>query len=110
VLGGVPMKPCPNCGLEDFCHQWQRCELWPGTDGEWHRSLTPDSHIREPQIGLWWTFCCEQDLAQIETQEEIQGILLDRKLWYNSRVWPTKEEALEELLEDRAEGTSEVCK
>lgn len=103
------MKPCPSCGKEDYCHIYSACpmDLWPGVDGEWHRSLMPDSEWREPRLGYWCTFCCEEDLEEIKSEAVIAGVKLDRMLGHGSRVWPTKEEALKELSEG-VERKSEV--
>jgi hypothetical protein len=74
-------------------------DLWPGTDGEWHRTLAADSEWREPRLGYWWTFCCEKDLEEIKSEAQMASIWLDRDLGAGARVWPTKEEALKELAE-----------
>jgi hypothetical protein len=56
-----------------------------------------------PEVGWWATFCCEEDLHQIETAEDLAEHLeedaeqldeFDRPFW---RYWPTKDAALADI-------------
>lgn len=50
------------------------------------------------EIGMWYTYCCAEDLTQITTQEQIDAIkkdLLDPECEIFPYVFSTKEEALE---------------
>ena len=53
----------------------------------------------ELKVGQWVAYCCELDLRQIESEDEIAEIIED---WDDDdglvpRVWTTKESALAEL-------------
>jgi len=63
---------------------------------------TREESLKHLRIGAWAAQCCEYDLGQIETEEQVEEIredLLepDERESYGWRVWPTKEEALEDL-------------
>jgi hypothetical protein len=51
---------------------------------------------RKPEIGYWWCFCCECDLYEIRSQDDIDEVNSTRE-YHNSRVWETEEAALLEL-------------
>ena len=54
------------------------------------------------KLGWWYTLCCEHDLCQVSSEDELNGMVGDLK---NPKrifpetfgVWETKEEALEAL-------------
>jgi hypothetical protein len=56
------------------------------------RITNPD----EVKIGHWYTFCCEEDLTQIDNDEELETVKEDLQDEIDS-VWETKEEALAEI-------------
>ena len=52
-----------------------------------------------PQLGYWTAECCELDLYQIKTKQELADAL---ERYHDDEmgplmVWPTKDEALKEL-------------
>ena len=54
--------------------------------------------IQDARIGDWWAPCCEQDLRQILTQEDLD----DMRDWVDDEapfegVWDTQEEALADI-------------
>ena len=56
----------------------------------------------EIQVGWWYTVCCDHDLTQIISVDELNGMVTDLKnpksvLPEQFGVWPTKEKALETL-------------
>jgi len=55
---------------------------------------------REPKVGDWFAECCEEDLFQIEDDIALGDLAAS----YDGEdtggnVWPTKEEAIEELAQ-----------
>jgi hypothetical protein len=53
----------------------------------------------KPKVGHWYTFCCEEDLKQIETDEELAEVVAET---YDDgsplyRFWPTREAAMVDL-------------
>jgi hypothetical protein len=52
---------------------------------------------KDAQIGWWYTYCCRLDLSQIEDQETLDEV---RIVGASVSVWPTKQEALEDLPEE----------
>jgi len=64
----------------------------------------------DPQVGWWYYFCCEEDLRQIETEEELKTVLKERAdsqldspsycaLFYS--ILPTRDEALAHIKRRR---------
>jgi hypothetical protein len=51
----------------------------------------------ELKIGHWYTFCCERDLTQIASEEELEEVRNDLLEDGMNKVWETKEEALLEI-------------
>lgn len=64
---------------------------WPE---RWVKSLG-----RDPKVGDWYAFCCDDDLHQIETEEELREIIegADDHGW-GAGMWLSREAALQELL------------
>ena len=56
-----------------------------------------DNLIDKLEIGCWFTFCCEEDLRQITTQDELEEALQGLIFPGVMGTWNTKEEALKEL-------------
>ena len=66
----------------------------------WRFSATmKESATQEPKIGYWWCFCCQEDLYEIKSEEDIAHIKRDRE-YSNPRVWKTKDDAIIELAAD----------
>lgn len=69
--------------------------------GEMNKEITD---IQEVGAGTWCTFCCDADLQQIETIEDLVEILksqitdLEDGDFDGYRFWRTKEDALSDLL------------
>ena len=63
------------------------------------------SSEREPQIGLWWTFCCIKDLDTLNTEDEVYNARVYRKSM-KIRVWETEDAARAELT--RAEEVGDL--
>src|SRR5215472_10310389 len=61
------------------------------------RPATLASEVRLPRIGYWWCFCCEHDLWEIKTQQDVEDVLGERE-YFNIRVWETRADALMELI------------
>ena len=59
----------------------------------------------KPEVGQWYSRCCEEDLYQIETEEDVREIEEELEefegLCVTVRVWPTREEALADLAKVR---------
>ena len=59
--------------------------------------------IPEPQVGWWTTICCEEDLQQIETEEQLLDLMarvkedIEDEGFTHRQFWPTKEAALRAL-------------
>lgn len=55
--------------------------------------------MTEPRIGCWYSYCCEEDLYQVEDEEDLEALLADIEDGMMSPVgiWETREEALEAL-------------
>jgi hypothetical protein len=57
----------------------------------------------EATIGVWYTFCCKHDLAQIKDKDDLITILTDcLDFWEDEgkpfyRFWNTEEDALDAL-------------
>lgn len=58
-----------------------------------------DTLGREPRVGDWYAFCCDEDLHRIESQDELREIIemADEHGW-GAGMWLSREAALEELL------------
>lgn len=55
--------------------------------------------MSKPQVGWWYFFCCEDDLAQIESEQELADLLECDKERAEDGInphsyFPTREEAL----------------
>jgi hypothetical protein len=58
------------------------------------------------QIGWWYTPCCEHELTRVASVEELNAMVTDLKdpkivLPPEFGVWPTREEAIAEILQRR---------
>lgn len=52
-----------------------------------------------PQIGDWYTTCCQKDLKQIEDEAELMEVIQDLAGdEARPEVWATQEDAMRELL------------
>ena len=65
-----------------------------------HARATLEKRIQAINIGDWYTFCCEEDLKQVKTQEEASEL---RQSFEDGEsfivgVWGSKENALKELV------------
>jgi hypothetical protein len=58
-----------------------------------------NSTERKPQLGFWWCFCCECDLYEITSDDDILEIESARS-YKATHVWETKEDAIAELSRD----------
>jgi len=41
-----------------------------------------------PKVGDWYAFCCEEDLKQIETEDELTEALEENAEWLDEFDWP----------------------
>lgn len=55
--------------------------------------------MAEIKIGNWYTYCCQKDLAQIETQEEIEQIMQLISDDFGVDIYETQLEALQDIRE-----------
>ena len=54
--------------------------------------------VTEPKIGYWYTYCCDLDLKQIDTEEELANVIEDMTDdCFQPTIWATKEEALADI-------------
>lgn len=51
----------------------------------------------KPQVGWWAFFCCEEDLSEIESEDELEDLLETETVYY---FFPTREAALKELSDE----------
>lgn len=51
----------------------------------------------DPKVGWWCCFCCVRELEEILDENRLASIK-DECSWLNWEFWPTKKEALIELL------------
>ena len=66
-----------------------------------------------PQIGTWWTDCCERGLTQITSQEELDAVLqdiIDIDGDYTLQFWKSQREALEEILKGYGPDSSDFTR
>lgn len=64
--------------------------------------MTVEESLKNLRIGAWAAQCCECDLFQITTEEDIEDIREDltepdERERRGFRVWTTQEQALEDL-------------
>lgn len=71
-------------------------------------------HTDDPNhlvMGHWATICCEQDLKQISTQEDIEyfsSLMIEDGFFVD--IWPTQSEALSEIKSWYRVGAEEITK
>ena len=58
-------------------------------------------NFEDVKVGHWFTYCCDKDLKQIETDDELSEVQTDLKYpedeGMNVTVWTTKEAAMGDL-------------
>lgn len=67
----------------------------------WHQIT--QSLGREPRVGDWWSQCCELDLYQIESEDDLQSIkdmVNDGDEIGLEGIWSTREEGLKHFEGD----------
>lgn len=52
---------------------------------------------REPKIGLWYTFCCELDITQILSEDEIAFLVDHIEECGPMEFYETREEAIQSV-------------
>lgn len=70
------------------------------------------SNITDPddlKVGQWATWCCHQDLEQIDANllEQIREDFINPDPWPIWKVWNTRKEALEDILIGWSENSDE---
>lgn len=87
--------------------------LWSGQINEPYKhqdhKFTNITDVNDLKIGQWATWCCHQDLIQIDDVvfEEIREDFIESDPWPSWKVWNTKKEALEDLLIGWSEDSNE---
>lgn len=57
-----------------------------------------DALGREPRVGDWYAFCCEDDLHQVVSEDELAGIAdFAEDHGWGAGMWVSREAALEAL-------------
>ena len=54
-----------------------------------------DPGDKKPEIGKWYTRCCQRDLEQITSQETVDDIVTSREDKESIGVYDTRKEALD---------------
>ena len=71
------------------------------SNGNVHHTVKPEGgDMKSPEIGDWYTFCCHEDLHQIENQEDLDDVVEELGQPGGSLVdgiWPDQLTALQTI-------------